>query len=47
MKVFGIRGTIRRVGDKYVSIYVYAEYSEELAKYVGKRIIGLIAVEDA
>ena len=47
MKVLAIRGRIRRTGKKYVNIYIHQDYGgKELLKYVGKEVIGIIAVID-
>jgi len=47
-KIVFFKGRIRRVsGEKYVSIYVFAEHGgKELSKHVGKEVQGLLVIQD-
>ena len=50
MSTISFRGKInalKRGGKTYVCIYVYAEFGgNKLSKYVGKKVSGLLVVED-
>ena len=46
VRVFIIEGTIQKHGEKYVHIYVKGEEGRKLLSYVGKKVKGIIVIED-
>jgi hypothetical protein len=45
-KVWLIRGTIQRQGQRHVHIYVHADTAGDLIEYAGRTVIGILVLAE-